>query len=646
MGGVMRISRVFIALLSAAWMFAAGFSAGVRAEEPVVIKRVQHVDFRDLPLADALRLLSEQTGINLAATTDARKVPVSLFLRDVTAQSAIEELCKTNDLAWKQDPANGIIRISTLQEFQKGLIVPRVEKTEIFTLLYPNAVSIALAIRDLHGDRVLLSLGRDGAADESNDLEDRFDRFDVIDSRSQGLGIFGGGSTTTSGGFGGGNGSNGSGFGSGRSSGGFSNSGINSSTQVRRSDRNRDDNRRDTNEFKNLTPDQAQAVQKALLEGKAETDAALQALRRQQVDIYVAVSRKNNMLMIRTSDAVVLEDIRELVKKLDVPTPLVLLEVKVLSIDLGDSFTSVFDYQFSDGVNNAAGLGSGVVQPPAADTLSGVARRAAPLLVGGSGLNSGALLFQFVNNNFRARLQMLEDKNKITTLATPLLLTANNEVSRLFVGEERPIIRNISSNTVVNNNTVTSTPNTTVEFRPVGTTLLITPNINSDRTVTLRILQENSTINPGAANIPVVTGDGSVQQQNVDVVATRTISGTIIAKDELMVAVGGLIEDNVHDQRSQVPVLGRIPVLGIPFRKQATGRERHELIVLCKPHILSTPAEAQALSQKLMLELSLHPSSPDGHEIKAFSPREVIRPQPPQNAKDATLKRGIKYDGD
>lgn len=459
--------------------------------------------------------------------------------------------------------------------------------------------------------------------------------------RSQGLGIFGGGNTSSVGGFGGG-----SGFNSSRSNGGFNNNGINSSTQVRRSERNRDDSRRDTNEFKNLTPEQAQVVQKALQEGRAETDAALQALRRQQVDIYVAVSRKNNMLMVRTSDAAVMEDIRDLVKKLDVPIAVLLLEVKVLSIELGDGFNSVFDYQFSDGVNNAGGFGSGLVQPPPADVLSGTVRKAASLAVGGTGLNSGALLFQFVNDNFRARLQLLEDKNKITTLATPLLLTSNNEVSRLFVGEERPIIRNISSSTVVNNNAVTSTPNTTVEFRPVGTTLLITPNINSDPTVTLRILQENSTINPGAANIPVVTGEGSVQQQAVDVVSTRTVSGTVIAKDELMVAVGGLIEDNVHDQRSQVPILGRIPVLGVPFRKQSTGRGRRELIVLCKPHIMSTPAEAQELSEKLIRELSLHPASPDGHEIKAYSPREVIRPEPPKNGKEGLFKSGVKYDGD
>jgi general secretion pathway protein D len=369
----------------------------------------------------------------------------------------------------------------------------------------------------------------------------------------------------------------------------------------------------------------------------ASISSAVKPFRTRETDINISVSRKNNLLMVRTSDPAALEEIRQLVKKLDVPTPLVMLEVKVLSIQLDDGFNSVFDYQFSDGINNAGGFSAGDIQPPPSDFSTGDLRKAASVAPVGSALRTGDLMFQYVNESFRARIQMLETRNKITTLATPLLLTANNEVSRLFVGEERPIIRNISSQTVVNNNTVTSVPNTTVEFRPVGTTLLITPNINSDRTVTLRILQENSTVNPQSASIPVVTSNGGVQDQAVDVVATRTVSGTVIAKDKLMLAIGGLIEDGVRDQRAQVPVLGKIPVLGIPFRRQNTGRGRRELIILCRPYVLSTPADAECISQELLDRLSMHPSA-QGEDMKTFTPREVLRPNPPKNQKESIFR--------
>ena len=131
---------------------------------------------------------------------------------------------------------------------------------------------------------------------------------------------------------------------------------------------------------------------------------------------------------------------------------------------------------------------------------------------------------------FTARIQFLETKDRVTAVATPMLLVANNEVARLFVGEERPVVRNISSQTTVNENVVTTTPSNTIETRPVGTTLLLTPNVNADRTVTLRVLEESSEVLVGEASIPVVTGDGDVINQPVDVVSSRTVTGTSFSK--------------------------------------------------------------------------------------------------------------------
>ncbi|HYF52609.1 MAG TPA: hypothetical protein VEJ63_24595 [Planctomycetota bacterium] len=613
------------------FLLAATAACMVYAEQPQpeTPKRVQRVDFRNLPLIDAARLLSEETGMNIVTSAEASKLPVSLYLRNVPAKAVIEELCKSYNLWYRHDAESGITRIMTVQEFQRDLVSVKEEATEVFTLLYPNSLPIAIAIRDLYGERVQLST--DSAEnEESRDLQERFSRFDIVDQRSQGLGLFQGGGTSVFGG-----------AGNNRFSGTTTEQVFGGGTIARRSDfaqREAQDGRDTTGEFKPLSAQQAQQLQKLLEAGAntPEAQQALAALRRQPADIYVTINRRKNMVIVRTSDQKTMQEIRELIRKLDVPTPTVLLEVKVLSVQLGDGFNSVFDYQFSDGVNNAGGFTTGDVLPPLTDVLSGVARRQAPISPAGTGLRSGDLTFQYVNNNFRARLQVLDTKNKITALATPLLMTANNEVSRLFVGEERPIIRNISSQTVVNENTTTSTPNTTVEFRPVGTTLLITPTINSDRTVTLRILQENSGINARAATIPVVTSDGALDEQPVDVVTTRTVSGTVIAKDDLTIAIGGLIEDSLNDQRGQVPVLGKIPVLGIPFRRQNTSRNRSELIVLIRPHILTTPQEAEAVSRKLMCDLSLHPKAPDAEgAMPTFKPREVLNPEPPENRKEA-----------
>ncbi len=254
-------------------------------------------------------------------------------------------------------------------------------------------------------------------------------------------------------------------------------------------------------------------------------------------------------------------------------------------------------------------------------------------------MNATSLIYQYVNDNFRFRMQMLDTRNKVTTLATPLLLVANNEVSSVFIGQQYPIVQSVSSQTTAVQGVVQSTPNTNFNFVPVGTTLLITPNINADRTVTLRLLQENSSVVTGGASIPIVGSNGTVFNQPLDVVAAQSLSGTVIAKDGLSLALGGLIQEGVTDTREEIPVLGELPYVGILFRRQTTGRSRHELIIVIRPFILSTPADAEAAGKRLTEANSIHPKSPGLNPppdeaiggMKTYLPNEVLRPNPPRN---------------
>ena len=357
----------------------------------------------------------------------------------------------------------------------------------------------------------------------------------------------------------------------------------------------------------------AEKVQQALAAGTSSNgaDQVVAAYQDQPANIFVTVSRRNNMVVVRTSDEHALAAIRELIRRLDVPTPTVLLEVKILSLDLDDGFQSNFDYQFGGVVSGGGtaaqtlgGFTSGEIAPAAAGTMT----------PGGTGLQSGTMTFQVVNEYFRARMQLLESKGRVKTMATPMLLTANNEVSRLFLGEERPRLRDISSQTITMDNASAVAPDTDFDYVPVGTTLLITPNINSDRTVTLRMLQENSSITTGGATVPIVvtsSNQTSVQNVPIDVVSSRSISGTFVAKDNMAVAVGGLIQETVSNEREQVPLLGKIPVLGALFRRTTTSKSRQELIVMVRPHIINTPSEGEAISRELLKDLSIHPAAPE-----------------------------------
>ena len=576
---------------------------------------IEMVDFRDQDLGAAMRLFSEQSGINIVPSTDANKVKVNLFLRDVKAMDVLENLTKTHDLYYRIDEKSGVIRIHTTEEYEENLASFRDEQTKVFTLLYPNPVDAAVAIRDLFGDRVVLNFGV-GDQDSVLDLVHRLNRFDLVDSRNLGLGSFQG---QTYGG---------RSFNSLNGMGGFS------TNPAYRNSRNRAID--ETEPLSNLSSDDIQQLIDTInnRSTRAEIPANLddpisKLLKERQATIYVTVVRRNNQVVVRTGDEATMDQIATLIQSLDVPTPLVLLELKVMRILLDDEFRSVFDYQYSDGSTTAGSFTTGDILPTPSDKFSGNARKFASMIPDGSVLNKGDFTFQVVSNNFRARMQLLEDDNRVTILNSPLLLTANNEVSRIFIGETIPLTIGFSPTQIVgtsatSSNTIAGTPIT--ELRDIGQSLLITPSINADRTVTLRVVQENAQRVIDGGKIPVLGLGNSTQEFVVDTVTRSTVSGTFVAKDGLAVVMGGLIEDEISDQRQKIPGLGKLPVLGFFFRRQNTSRIRRELVVMIRPYVFNTPTESAAISQDLLQQLSVHPSALSGEPtLSTFLPSDVLQ---------------------
>ena len=155
---------------------------------------------------------------------------------------------------------------------------------------------------------------------------------------------------------------------------------------------------------------------------------------------------------------------------------------------------------------------------------------------------------------------------------------------------------------------------------------MITPSINADRTVTLRVVQENARRVVNGGQIPLLNTNGTITNADVDTVNRSTVSGTVVAKDGLAVVMGGLIEDEIADDREQVPGIGKLPVLGFFFRRQHTGRRRRELVVMIRPYIFNTPSESACISQELLQQLSVHPNAISGEiNLKTFEPHETLQ---------------------
>lgn len=572
-------------------------------QEPVGLDAViERLDLVGIPLGDALRLLAEETGVNLVASEEAAAKSITTYLQEVTVRDAIETIAKSNGLWYRIDPQNQVVRLMSSREFERDLVLFRDQETRVFTLLYPNALELAVAIRNLFGNRVQFRIDDEGRFEDFDEISERFQRFDLLEQRAQSLGIFTGGQTNVVGGGGG------SGINSFGSSNAFRRSNSSSFTQqAQRGNLDQQDIVDPGAIGSALSPEQLERLQESLAQGGVEgIDPALLAqLRGGQTSIYVSIVRRNNMIAVRSSDREALDEIAELVQRLDVATPQVLLELKVMTVDLSEDFQSVFDFAYL-GDKDQVAFDAGT--PNATD-----------------------FIYQYVDSAFQARLRLLEQRGRVTTLATPLLLVANSEVARLFVGEERPLVRNVTSQTTVTDGVAVTSVTPTIEIRPVGTTILVTPNINADRTVTLRLIEETSLAKEDAADIPIQGSTaGGLQTFPVDVVAARTVNATVVGKDGLTLALGGLIEESIEQRRTGIPWLMDVPYLGVLFRREHDVRRRSELVVLIKPMVLFTATESLARGRAAVGAVSIHPSagSLGASQLDTFAPHEVPRGAP------------------
>ncbi|HLF98439.1 MAG TPA: DUF3438 family protein [Methylococcaceae bacterium] len=541
---------------------------GDRADEKIL-----NMEFKEAQISDVVRIISEASGLNLVATNEAAQKRVTLYLHDVSARQAIEIISKVGGLWYRFDREADAYRIMTTQEYQKDLVVFREEKTRIFRLLYPNPTSVGTAIRDLYGDRVRYSEATGG---------------DYLGSLGGVTGVGAANQVSRSG-------SSGSTFG-GASSGSFSRSGSQQSTFSRSASGQSGSrgysggsgqSRRLLDE--ELTVDQIAALERRKGEGSEVSSEQLQGISRQEADIFIVVLPDQNTVAVRSSDLEAMDNIARLIGEMDQPTSQVLLEMKILDLTLGDSFHSLFEVSFDDGKTNF-GLGNFA-----------------------AGLSGPTLLYQFIDDHVKANIELLEKENRVDVLATPLLTASNNRPAQIFIGEERVLITDVDTDTVTPATGASFTNvDPVTEVRNVGNTLRILPKINADRTITLAVQQDTSSVLPKSATLPISNGEGEITEFPIDTVNTANLSATVVAKDGMTIAIGGMIRTTVDNDIQKVPLLGDIPYLGVLFSREIRDRKKTEMVLLITPHIMMAPQEAQKVSDGVVPKLSRHPYFDNG----------------------------------
>lgn len=163
------------------------------------------------------------------------------------------------------------------------------------------------------------------------------------------------------------------------------------------------------------------------------------------------------------------------------------------------------------------------------------------------------------------RLQALEKKGLAKTLAEPNLVAMSGQEANFLAGGEFPI-------QVAQGGTATGA--ITVEFKEFGVGLRFTPTVLDASRINLKLLSEVSALDFSrvVAGYPTLT--------------TRRAGTTIEMSDGQSFAVAGLIQSDMKNAISQIPLLGNIPVLGALFRSTGFQRDETELVLIVTVHLV------------------------------------------------------------
>jgi len=593
--------------------------------------RIAELDFNNIMVGDALRILSKQSGLNIITSKKAANIEMTLYLNDVKPMDVLEAMAKTYNLWYQQDAKTKIIRLYTLRELRLGQVDDRNEMTEIFTFKHQNtSLDFAYAIQDLFGyHRVYFSQGADD--DEvMKDLESRMERFEVLAQKSTIQanlgGSSGGNSSNSSNNTNNGNGNNNGNDNSSASVGNSSNGNRVSSSVNNISTQNTANT---TNNLNINTRSQGGGVREKRQKGADDGNTP-----QVQASIYVTLVKRQNRVIVRTRDTQALNEIKALFKQLNIEMTTLLLEVKVLQLDLSDGYESSVDFSVNSG-NTQFNHVDTVKNGSFLNELGEVSQ-----LVGAASGNP-SMVAGLVTKNFDMRLRLMEQEGRVTELATPMLTTTNQEVSRIFIGEERPITTGISvecsdtlneQGTVIGQGRCVQDPQT--EIRTIGKTLLLTPNINADGTVDIRILVEDSNVCILCGNI-LAANEGGLANYEVDTVENKTFTGNIIANNAQMIAVGGLINDKTRDMESKIPLLGDIPYLGSLFTNTEKVREHTEMVILIRPYVMTNHKETTDVNKQWLEQNSTHPAADKLNRLGMYENSEHV-------AEGFTLKDNYK----
>jgi len=274
----------------------------------------------------------------------------------------------------------------------------------------------------------------------------------------------------------------------------------------------------------------------------------------------------------------------EVLQRIDVVPRQVVLEVMIAEIQLNKSLEFGVRYAFAQGPL----VESDTKNPDSRDSIFAnqpAGRDTAGFLGDAVRFPSGQAFAVITDRqHFNIFLNAVQSRTNVKMLSAPHVIAADNREAHILVGQQIPILT--STATAVTTGTAGTTINS-VQYRDTGKILTILPQVNSKGLVNLQLRQEVSAV-----------GSESFGSTNSPSFTTREVETTMVVNDGATVVIGGIIDDQINHDRTGVPFLMDIPVLGFIFRDDTRSVQRTELIVTITPYVIRNRDEAQIVTDE------------------------------------------------
>ncbi len=283
--------------------------------------------------------------------------------------------------------------------------------------------------------------------------------------------------------------------------------------------------------------------------------------RKMEQEITAVSSEEINRVIVGSSSRREAE-VLELLRELDQPPPQVMIKVLILEVTMDNDLELGVEFAFQDLQFASAG-------PNDTNTFDYVGGTD----IGAVGAGLGGFTFTITGRDFNFLFRTLQSQGALNVLSRPQIVAMDNQEAKIEITNDVPYVSGTSTSDA-------GQITTTVQRQDIGIKLDVTPQINPDGFVRMKVTQEVSDF----ADTSVPVGPGLT----APVFFKRVADTTVTVKDNETVVIGGLITARDEVRETKIPVLGDIPGVGLLFSNRTHSNRRTELLVIMTPTILRT----------------------------------------------------------